>query len=182
VKGVLELVCSRLGLPGADLASRAGLPTYLHPGQGAVIRMDGLEIGSYGTLHPDTRAALELREDVVVAELRLDGVLDQPISPVRVEPLDRFPAVTRDLSILCDARESASALERLIRKGGGSSLRSVAFVDRYDRPPVPPGKLSLTVSLRFQDRGRTLTSEEVQAAVERVVRELGSAGAEIRSE
>jgi phenylalanyl-tRNA synthetase beta subunit len=55
-------------------------------------------------------------------------------------------------------------------------------VDRYDRPPVPPGKVSLTVSLRFQDRTRTLTGEEVQAAVESVVRALRAAGAEIRGE
>jgi phenylalanyl-tRNA synthetase beta subunit len=61
-------------------------------------------------------------------------------------------------------------------------LRSVSLVDRYTGNKFPPGKVSLTVSLRFQDRERTLTSEEVQSAVDAVVRELRAAGHEIRGE
>jgi phenylalanyl-tRNA synthetase beta chain len=182
LKGVLELLLRRLAIPGVDLAGNAGLPSHLHPGQGATIRLRGEVVGSYGVLHPDARAAAELRDEVLVAELRLDGLLEQETAPVRVAPLERFPAVARDLSLLCDARQSAAALLAVIREAGGSSLRSVTFVDRYDRPPVPPGRLSLTVGLQFQDRSRTLTGEEVQATVENVVRGLRAAGAEIRSE
>jgi len=182
LKGVLEQLFRRLAIAEVDLAGRAGLPAHLHPGQGAAIKVRGEVVGSYGVLHPDARAAADLREEVIVAELRLDALLEQTISPVRVEPLDRFPAVSRDLSILCDARQTATALLAAIQEAGGSSLRSVTFVDRYDRPPVPPGKLSLTVGLQFQDRTRTLTGEEVQATVESVVRGLRAAGAEIRSE
>jgi phenylalanyl-tRNA synthetase beta chain len=182
VKGVLELLFRRLGLEGADLASRSGLPAFLHPGQGAVVGLGNDVIGSYGALHPDARAALDLRDDVLVGEIRLDALLDQTVSPVRVEPLDRFPAVSRDLSLVCDAQEPASNLDALIRKAGGAWLRSVVFVDRYVGPSLPPGKVSLTVSLRFQDRSRTLTGDEVQAAVESVRGALRAEGAEIRSE
>jgi phenylalanyl-tRNA synthetase beta chain len=69
-----------------------------------------------------------------------------------------------------------------VRSAAGERLRSVSLVDRYTGNQVPPGKVSLTVSLRFQDRERTLTSEEVQAAVDAVVRELRAAGHEIRGE
>jgi phenylalanyl-tRNA synthetase beta chain len=182
VKGVIELTLRRLGLGTADLASADGLPSYLHPGRGAVVRLNGEVIGSYGALHPDTRAAHDLRDDVLVAELRLEALQDRSAPPVRMEPLDRFPAVSRDLSILSEVRQPSAALMALIRQAAGPSLRAVALVDRYDRPPVPPGQVSLTVSLRFQDRSRTLTGEEVQAAVESVVRALRAAGAEIRGE
>ena len=113
-------------------------------------------IGSFGALHPETSAALDLRDDAFVAELSLEALADRSPGAVRVEALDRFPAVDRDLSVLCDAARSAAALLAVIRKTAGERLRSVAVVDRYDRPPVPPGKVSLTVSLRFQDRSRTL--------------------------
>ena len=182
VKGLLELLFRRLGLGTADLASGGGLPSYLHPGRSAVVRLNGDVVGSYGALHPETRAAHDLRDDVLVAELGLEALQERPAPPVRMEALDRFPAVSRDLSILSDVRQSSAALLALIREAAGASLRAVALVDRYDRPPVPPGKLSLTVSLRFQDRSRTLTGEEVQAAVEGVVRALRAAGAEIRGE
>ncbi len=180
VKGLLELLFRRLGLVEAGFSSQDALPSYLHPGRSAVVRLKDEVIGSYGALHPDSRAALGLRDEVLVADLRLDALLEGLAPPVRMEPLDRFPAVSRDLSILSDAQQPAASILALIRKAGGSSLRAATLVDRYDRPPVPPGKLSLTVSLRFQDRARTLNGEEVQAAIEGVIQALRSAGAEIR--
>lgn len=69
-----------------------------------------------------------------------------------------------------------------MRRAAGGLLRSVSVVDRYTGHPLPPGKLSLTVSLRFQDRERTLTGEEVQGAVDGIIRELRGAGLEIRGE
>jgi phenylalanyl-tRNA synthetase beta chain len=182
VKGVLELMFRRLERSGVTLTSRSALPSFLHPGRAAVVELGSDVIGSYGALHPDARAALDLRDEVFVAEMRLDPLLEQRTLPLRVEPLDKFPSVARDLSVVCDAQESAMTLEALIRKAGGPSLRSVAYVDRYEGPPLPPGKVSLTVSLRFQDRSRTLIGQEVQAAIENVVRALRSAGTEIRSE
>jgi phenylalanyl-tRNA synthetase beta chain len=182
LKGALELLFRKLGLSGVDLEGGSGLPPHLHPGQGALIRLDAETIGSYGALHPDARAAAELRDEVFVAEVALASLLDRPVAPVRVEALDRYPAVARDVSILCDARQSAASLLAATVRAGGPSLRSVSLVDRYDGPSLPAGKVSLTVSLRFQDRSRTLTGEEVQVAVESVVGGLRSAGALIRSE
>jgi phenylalanyl-tRNA synthetase beta chain len=67
-----------------------------------------------------------------------------------------------------------------VRAAAGERLRSVSLVDRYTGNQVPAGKVSLTVSLRFQDPERTLTSDEVQQAVDRVIAELRAAGGEIR--
>jgi phenylalanyl-tRNA synthetase beta chain len=182
MKGALEVLFRRLGLADVDLAGQEGLPSHLHPGQGALVRVAGEVIGSYGLLHPEVSAALDRRDETIVAELGLEVLLERPAASVRFEALDRFPAVERDLSIVCDAWQPAAALQAVVRRSGGERLRSVAVVDRYDRPPVPAGRVSLTVSLRFQDRSRTLSGEEVQAAVESVVRALKSVGAEVRSE
>ena len=88
----------------------------------------------------------------------------------------------RDLSILCDEATPAAEIDARVRAAAGERLRSVSLLDRYTGNQVPPGKVSLTVSLRFQDPERTLTSEEVQEAVDGVVRELRAAGLEIRGE
>jgi len=69
-----------------------------------------------------------------------------------------------------------------VRRGAGARLRSVRLVDRYAGNQVPSGKVSLTLGLRFQNDERTLTSEEVQADVDGIVRELRAAGLEIRGE
>ena len=92
------------------------------------------------------------------------------------------PAVSRDLSVLCDAGVSAAEIAEGIRRAGGELLNSVTVVDRYEGDPVPRGRVSLTLRLRYQDPRRTLTGEEVQASVEAVIRDLRSRGAEIRGE
>jgi phenylalanyl-tRNA synthetase beta chain len=117
-----------------------------------------------------------------VAEIGVEGWLEAEPRPLRAASLDRFPPVLRDLSLLCDESLRAEDLLSKIRAAAGSGLRFVEIRDRYVGDPVPKGRVSLTVGLRFQEAGRTLTGEEVQAAVDEVTLALRSAGAEIRGE
>ena len=100
----------------------------------------------------------------------------------RFRPLPRFPGIDRDLSIVVDAAAEAAEVERRIRAAGGPALVAVTITDRYDRPPVPAGKVSLLLSLRYEHRERTLTGEEVQGSLDKVIRELRAAGFDIRGE
>ena len=180
VKGLADLLFARLGLEGVSVAAEEGRPAYLHPGRSFALARSGRTIGWAGALHPDTRAAWELRDEVVVLEVATDGFLDEAPKTVRFTALDRFPAVERDLSVLCDEAVPAAEIDARVRRAAGERLRSVSLVDRYTGNQVPAGKVSLTVSLRFQDPERTLTSDEVQQAVDRVLAELRAAGCEIR--
>jgi phenylalanyl-tRNA synthetase beta chain len=182
VKGLVEAFARRLGMPPLDASGRVGLPPFLHPGRSAVLSSEGGPLGLVGAVHRDLQAKLDAREEVVVAELLLEPWLQGSEHPLRVRALDRFPAVSRDLSLLCDERVSAADLVSVVRSAGGAALRSVEIRDRYVGERLPPGKMGLTIGLRFQDAARTLTGEEVQGAVDQVVAALREAGAEIRSE
>jgi phenylalanyl-tRNA synthetase beta chain len=142
----------------------------------------GRRIGWLGMLHPEQAARWDFREPVLLAELALDAVLGLPAAAARFEPLPRFPAVTRDLSVFVDEDRAASSLEREIRAVGGQWLQSVTVVDRYVGSSVPSGKVSLTLTLRYQHAGRTLTGEEVQQSVDQVVAALQASGVTIRGE
>jgi phenylalanyl-tRNA synthetase beta chain len=181
LKGVVELLFERLGepLPAWD---RETPPGFLHPGRATRLSGGGHDLGYAGVLHPDVREQMELKDEAVVLELDLERLLESLPGVERFRVLDRYPAVERDLSILCDEATPAAEIDVRVRRAAGERLRSLSLVDRYTGNQVPPGKLSLTVSLRFQDRERTLTSEEVQAAIDDVIRELRSAGLEIRGE
>jgi phenylalanyl-tRNA synthetase beta chain len=179
-KGLVEAMGRRLG---ATLAfEREGVPPYLHPGQSAAITSGGARVGSMGVLHPDTVRAWELREAPVVVEMALDALLAAPAPAVRFEALPRFPAVTRDLSLLCDEGRAAASIEKEVQAAAGPLLLSVAVVDRYVGTPVPNGKTSLTITLRYQHPTRTLTGEEVQQSVDQVVAALRASGATVRGE
>jgi phenylalanyl-tRNA synthetase beta chain len=182
LKGVAELLMARLGESALEIDREAAPPPFLHPGRAVRLRREGAVIGYAGAVHPDVRAAWELRDEAVVLELGIDALLEEAPRTSRFVALDRYPAVQRDLSILCDETTPAAEIDARVRGAAGERLRSVSLLDRYTGNQVPAGKVSLTVSLRFQDPERTLTSEEVQGAVDGVVRELRAAGLEIRGE
>jgi phenylalanyl-tRNA synthetase beta chain len=179
-KGVLEVLARRLG--GFEFRAGDGLPPHVHPGKAAVVSWNGRPLGYVGALHPDVAAAWELRDETVVAELSLEPIFAAPPRVARFEAVSRFPAVARDVSIVCDADLSAAELERVVRGAAGERLQSVTVTDRYQGPPVPAGKVGLTMSLLYHDASRTLTGEEVQASMEAVVKGLKARGAEIRGE
>ena len=182
LKGVVELLFDRLGEARPELDHQTPPPGFLHPGRAARLAQGGRTLGYVGVLHPDVHERLELKDETIALELDLERLLESSPERARFRVLDRYPAVERDLSILCDEATPAAEIDARVRGAAGERLRSVSLVDRYTGNQVPPGKVSLSVSLRFQDRERTLTSDEVQAAMDDVVRELRAAGLEIRGD
>jgi phenylalanyl-tRNA synthetase beta chain len=178
LKGILELLLDRLGRERLEIVRSTGVPPFLHPGQTAQILRDGKAVGFLGALRPDSRPG-GVAGGVVSLDLDFG---DGPPPRDRFRPLPRFPGVDRDLSIVVDAGTEAVEVERKIRASAGPALVGVTVTDRYDRPPVPAGKVSLLLSLRYEDRERTLTGEEVQGSLDKVIRELRAAGFDIRGE
>jgi len=180
LKGLLELLGARMGW--AIDVGHGPRPAWLHSGKSAALLVGGQALGFVGALHPEAAARLGLRGEILVAELCLDGLLEASASEVKARPLPRHPAVERDLSVLVDRSVAAHDVVGWAREGAGPLLRSIHVSDRYDRPPVPEDKVSLMLTLRFQETERTLTSEEVQASVAGAARSLRQRGAEIRGE
>jgi len=181
-RGIVELVANALGWEGVRFEPTEHLPSLLHPGRAASIQQGGSAIGWLGSVHPDFAQASELRDETVVAELALDGLIDHAPKAERFRPLPRYPAITRDISVLCERGMLARDVESWVREAAGPLLREVVVSDRYEGTPLPEGKLSLTLTLRYQDEERTLVSEEVQRSVSDVVHALRARGAEIRGE
>jgi phenylalanyl-tRNA synthetase beta chain len=178
VKGILESAFERLGLGRLEFTSPNDAPELLHPGQRAALVLGGRTIGHAGALRPGTR---EDAEGTFLAELGL-AELRETAPPERFSALPRFPAVERDLSVMVPASMLAVEIEGRVKRAAGRALAEVAVTDRYDKPPVPAGMVSLLLSLRYEDRTRTLTGEEVQASLDNIIRELRGAGFSIRSE
>ena len=180
-KGIVELLAATLGVPA--LQAEAGAPPpFLHPGKAALVAWPAGVLGYAGVLHPDLGAALGLRGDVVIGELDLEGLLAMPGAMHETRPLPRFPGVVRDLSLVIDAARPAAEWLADVRRSAGPLLLDAEVADRYSGSPLSPGKVSLTLRLRYQHPERTLTGDEVQASVAAVAAALGAAGAEIRVE
>jgi phenylalanyl-tRNA synthetase beta chain len=172
MKGVVERVADALSLDVRTEAHREG---WLVPGRSAALMTDGVRIGVLGQLAPAIAEAhgLPVQDAVYVAEIDLDDAeAAAPKDEERVEPLPRYPSVTRDISILIDETLAADTVRATVRAAAPPALVQIREFDRYQGKGVPDGKISLSLRLTFRASDRTLTDVEVQSAMDDIVAAL----------
>ena len=149
-----------------------------HPGRCAELRVDGVELGHAGELHPAVCAAYGLPARTSAVEVDLGFLIDRAPLAVEPEPFSTYPVAKEDVAFELDAAVPAEAVVRVIREAAGELLESVRVFDLYTGAPIPAGRKSLAFALRFRAPDRTLTEAETaqarDAAVARVVAELGA--------
>ena len=178
VKGDLEALAAATGAPGAFAFEAAAHPA-LHPGQSARVLRDGEPVGWIGALHPEVAGALDVGVPVVLLEVALEAVRRARVP--RFEPLSPFPAVRRDLAVVVDEAVPAARIAETVRAAAGPLLRELRIFDVYTGPGVEAGRKSVSLGLIFQESSRTLTDEEINGVVARVVARLEEAvGATLR--
>ncbi len=181
-KGVLELICRRLGFEPPSYTPLADDPN-LHPGRAAVVSAGGRLVGRVGELHADTVEALDLRaERVLVAEVAVAGLAGgSPSVPIAATP-SRHQSVERDLAVIVRDDRPAADVAASIRRHGGPLLRGLELFDIYRGRPLDEGDKSLAYRLTLRDDDRTLTEAEVDAVVAGVTDGLrAEIGARFRS-
>ena len=170
LKGMVVAVLTAVGVK--DLAwKRAGAAApWLHPGRGAVVSCGQEVRGTLGEVHPDTMEAFDSKVRAYVAELDLTALekVQTYVSGVREMP--RFPAVQRDLALVMDEGVAVGPLMADMRRAAGKLLESMELFDVYRGAQVAAGHKSVAFSLTFRAPDRTLTDEEVQAAMDKVTR------------
>jgi phenylalanyl-tRNA synthetase beta chain len=177
VKADLEALFAGVG----GLRFEAAQHPALHPGRSARIVRDGAPAGWLGALHPRLVQALDLAEAPILAEVEMSALQGLAL-PHPAEPPE-FPSSRRDLALVLRDEVPAADLLAQARGVGGPLLRAAGVFDVYRGAGLPNGFKSVALSLIFQDNSRTLTDEEVDAAVQAVARRLQEAfGATIRGE
>lgn len=163
LKAIIEALLSVLGAPAGEY--QPAKHSSLHPGRSAAVFINGEKLGLLGEVHPDVRDNYDLKSRAVIAEL--DGAtLARHASLSRTaQPIARVPSSDRDLALLLDIDLPAVQVEAVARQTGGPLLESVHVFDVYTGTGIPEGKKSLAISLRFRDPSRTLTEDEVEAAM-----------------
>jgi phenylalanyl-tRNA synthetase beta chain len=172
MKGVVEHVADALRLDVRTEAHREG---WLVPGRSAAVMTDGVRIGVLGQLAPAVAEAhgLPVQDAIYVAEIDLDDAEGAaPKGEGRVEPLPRYPSVTRDISILIDETLSSETVRATVRGAAPPTLVHIREFDRYQGKGIPDGKISLSLRLTFRASDRTLTDAEVQSAMDAILAAL----------
>jgi phenylalanyl-tRNA synthetase beta chain len=184
-KGVIELVCRRLGFTSPVYRPVDDEP-LLHPGRAArvIATKDGATAlsGVVGELHPKVADEVDLRGSrLLVAELEVGGLSSGRPLDVQAAPPPRHPAAERDLAIVVPETAPAASVAEAIRSAAGPELVSVRLFDIYRGSPLSTDEKSLAWRLRFQADDRTLTEPEIEAAVAAITAGVRAIGGRIRT-
>ena len=152
----------------------------LHPGRSAVILCKGQAIGYLGEVHPAVQETYGFGTRVYVAKLNVNEMMPLSVTEITYQPSPKFPAITRDLSLLCEDSLPVGTMEKAIKNAVGKILEKVTLFDVYKGKQIAEGMKSVSFSISMRSHEGTLTDEQADAAMKRVLKSLGDLGASLR--
>ena len=177
LKGAVEAVLEGLRIPALRFEAENENPSY-HPGRCAKVYSGERLLGVLGQIHPSVAANYDVDCELYAAELAFDSLFQSMSDTPVYQPLPRFPAVTRDIALVCDKSLPVAKLEDCIRRGAKGLLKAVTLFDVYTGKGVPEGKKSVAFSLELRSDDRSLTAQEadedVKGILDLLARELDS--------
>ncbi len=181
LKGVIENFLESVGMRGNISYDPKSGKNYMHPGRQAFVSYEGQLIGELGEIHPAVCSAYDIKGRVYVAQIDLNTIEPFTTNLRKYTGIAKYPAVTRDISMLVPKEVLAGQLEAMIRQRGGKILESVKLFDLYEGDQIREGCKSIAYALVFRDKEKTLSDDEVGAAMKKILNGLESLGAELRS-
>lgn len=185
VKGVVEELLDTLGISEYEIEAAGedcGFDevSAFHPGRVAVAKVDGKPLAVFGELHPDVLETYGIGVRAYAAKVLITELLDIDIPEKTYKPLPKYPATTRDISLICGDEIPVASLEKLIKEAVGGILEKVTLFDVYRGEQIESGKKSVAFSVAMRSHDGTLTDEQADAAMKRVVKALSKINAEVR--
>lgn len=180
MKGVVEEFFEKIGLHKKETYDpNAGKP-YLHPGRQANIIYDGVVVGYLGEVHPDVADTYGIGTKAYVAVLDMPEITKRATFDRKYTGIAKFPAVTRDISMVMPKEILVGQVEEVIEKKGGAYLESYALFDLYEGAQIKEGYKSVAYSIVFRAKDKTLEEAEISQAMEKILAGLEELGIELR--
>ncbi len=180
MKGVVEEFFDKAGIHGKETYDpKAGKP-FLHPGRQANVIYDGRVIGYLGEIHPQVADNYSIKERVYVAVIDMPEVVELASFDRKYQGIARFPAVSRDISMVMPKEILAGEVEKVFDAKGGQYLESYALFDIYEGAQIKAGFKSLAYSLTFRAKDKTLEEADYAPAMDKILKSLEAMGIELR--
>jgi len=179
LKGVIEQLLAHSGVAGYNITAIAE-PYALHPGRAAALSIDGEEFAWFGEISPAVQENYELGTRAYTATINFNVLLAHSNRKIVYKALPRYPAITRDLALVCPADMPVLQLQNAIERGAGKLLEELRLFDVYTGNQVAQGSKSVAFRLRLRSAQATLTDEEADAAVKRCIKDLEKIGVSLR--
>ena len=176
---MVENLLETLNIRDYDVDAVKDDPTF-HPGRCAAVSLNGEALGIFGQIHPSVCGNYGVKKPMYVAKLNMNALFAAEGEEKKYHALPKFPASTRDLALLCDDALPVLKLEKAIKAACGKICENVALFDVYKGAQIEAGKKSVAFNITMRASDRTLTDEEVGAAMEKVVAAVTELGCIVR--
>lgn len=176
-KGIVEELLDYLGYSGRySFVIDENIPEEFHKGQTASINLNGEIIGIIGKVHPK-----KAKEDVFAFEISLDKLLAKKTGKMKYKEISKYPSVKKDLAMVVENKITSEQIEKQIKKSAGALLIGAKVFDIYTGSNIEKGKKSMAYSLEFSTSDRTLTDDEINKLLGKIIVDLEkNLGAELR--
>ena len=186
LKGMVETILETAGLHDCTYKACGTDAPFdeicaLHPGRSAVIYAAETPIGYLGEVHPTVQKNYEIGTRTYVAKLLIDEMQPLAQTEITYQPLPKFPAITRDLSLVCADEVPVGDLQTAMKNAVGNILEQITLFDVYKGEQIAAGMKSVSFSIRMRSHEGTLTDEQADAAMKRVLKALKEHGATLRA-
>jgi len=180
LKGVVEELMARLGIEDYDISPEKNNVVF-HPGRTAVLSIKGEYVGVFGEVHPDVAEEFECPERTYIGVIEVEKLVNNASMNSEYTPLPKFPAVARDMALLVKDEIPVKQIEDIIKQRAGKILEEIKLFDVYKGKQVPEGMKSVAYSITFRASDRTLTDEDVNKAMKKILDGMKTnLGAELR--
>lgn len=177
VKGIAEELFDKTGL-NVKFTKCEDDPTF-HSGRCAVMTIGDAVIGKIGEIHPEVAANYGIKERIYMATFAIEPMFNNAALDIKYKALPKFPAISRDLSLVCDKSLASGDIIETVKKSA-KNLEQVSLFDIYEGVGVPEGKKSVSYKLVFRRADKTMETEEADKIVEKVLKALEAIGAVLR--
>lgn len=173
LKGLIETLMEVIPIESFEFKRCTELE-FMHPGRTATLVINHKEAGYLGEIHPQIAKNYAIGTSVYVAELDLETLLEAANQTISFKPLPKYPATTRDIAMLVSKETLVGDLEKVIRQRGGKLLESIKLFDIYEGEQIGKEMKSVAYNLTFRAEDRTLTDEDVQKSMKKILNGLES--------
>ncbi len=180
MKGVVEEFFEKIGMKQKETYDPNSGKPYLHPGRQANIIYAGKTVGYLGEVHPEVADNYGIGERAYIAVIDMPEILEYATFDRKYNGIAKYPAVTRDISMVVPKNILAGQIEEVIEKKGGSYLESYALFDLYEGAQIKAGYKSIAYSIVFRAKDKTLEEADVAAAMKKILEALEDMGIELR--
>lgn len=180
MKGVIEEFFDSIGMKGKlNYDPKAGKP-FLHPGRQANVVYEGGVVGYLGEVHPEVLDNYNIGTKAYVAVLDMPSIVPHATFDRKYEGVAKYPAVSRDISMVAPKDILVGDIETVIRQRGGRILESLSLFDVYEGSQIKTGFKSIAYNITFRASDRTLEEADITAAMKKILNGLEGMGIELR--